>query len=119
MATDDQERAPPRPGYLYVLTHQSDPELYKVGVTVLHPEVRMAQHNSQLGKPAGQVVQQTGQPCSLKTYVEVRDRGLAGIQEIFAKKPLNSLNWREKLTQERLPPRRKIVIRNLPARLAP
>jgi hypothetical protein len=27
-----------RAGYLYVLVHQSGPDLYKVGVTILHPE---------------------------------------------------------------------------------
>jgi len=73
MTTDDQKLEPRRPGYLYVLTHPSDPELYKVGVTVLHPEKRMAQHNSQLEKAAGRVVRQTGQLWSLKTYIEVQD----------------------------------------------
>jgi T5orf172 domain len=32
-------------GYLYVLVHPSDPDLYKIGVTILHPEKRLAQHN--------------------------------------------------------------------------
>ena len=35
-------------GYLYVLVHPSDPDLYKIGVTILRPEKRLAQHNSQL-----------------------------------------------------------------------
>jgi hypothetical protein len=34
-----------RSGYLYVLAHPSDPDLYKIGVTILHPEKRLAQHN--------------------------------------------------------------------------
>ncbi|WP_436037029.1 GIY-YIG nuclease family protein [Variovorax paradoxus] len=32
-------------GYLYVLVHPSDPDLYKVGVTILEPGERLAQHN--------------------------------------------------------------------------
>ena len=38
-----------RAGYLYVLAHPSDPDLYKIGVTVLRPEKRLAQHNSHGG----------------------------------------------------------------------
>jgi hypothetical protein len=60
-------------GYLYVLTHPSDPDLYKVGVTILRPEERLAQHNSQLDKYAGKVVKETGQKWELKTYIEVPD----------------------------------------------
>jgi hypothetical protein len=60
-------------GYLYVLTHPSDPELFKVGVTILRPEVRLAQHNTQLDKAAGKVVKETGQKWELKTVIEVPD----------------------------------------------
>ncbi len=60
-------------GFLYVLAHPSDPNLYKIGVTVLHPEDRLAQHNSQLEKHAGQVVARTGQKWELKTYISVPD----------------------------------------------
>jgi len=60
-------------GYLYVLAHPSDPDLYKIGVTVLHPEKRLAQHNSQLDKLAGRVVKETGQKWELKTYIDVPD----------------------------------------------
>jgi T5orf172 domain len=62
-----------RPGYLYVLTHPSDPELFKVGVTIQRPEVRLAQHNSQLDKAAGKVVARTGQKWELKIVIEVPD----------------------------------------------
>jgi hypothetical protein len=60
-------------GYLYVLVHPSHPELYKIGVTVLRPEKRLAQHNSQLDKYAGQVVKETRQKWEIKTYVAVPD----------------------------------------------
>ena len=60
-------------GYLYVLVHPSDPDLYKIGVTVLHPEKRLAQHNSQLDKHAGRIVKETGQKWELKTFIEVAD----------------------------------------------
>ena len=65
--------APSKPGFLYVLTHPSDPNLYKIGVTVLRPEQRLAQHNNQLEKYAGQVVARTGQKWVLMTYVSVPD----------------------------------------------
>jgi predicted GIY-YIG superfamily endonuclease len=62
-----------KPGYLYILTHPSDPELYKIGVTVIPVEKRLAQHNSQLEKAAGKVVKETGQKWVLKTFIEVAD----------------------------------------------
>src|SRR5205807_7124311 len=62
-----------RAGYLYVLVHPSDPDLYKIGVTVLRPEKRLAQHNSQLDKYAGRIVKETGQKWELKTYIAVPD----------------------------------------------
>src|SRR4051812_4106879 len=60
-------------GYLYVLVHPSDPDLYKIGVTILRPETRLAQHNSQYQKYAGKVVKETGQMWELKTYISVPD----------------------------------------------
>src|SRR5262249_8737105 len=33
-------------GYLYVLVHASDPDLYKVGQTTRHPQERLVEHNS-------------------------------------------------------------------------
>jgi len=62
-----------KPGYLYVLVHPSDPDLYKIGVTVLRPEERLAQHNSQYEKYAGRIVKETGQKWELKTFVAVPD----------------------------------------------
>ena len=60
-------------GYLYVLVHPSDPELYKIGVTILHPEKRLAQHNRHYEEYAGQIVKETGQKWELKTYIAVPD----------------------------------------------
>ena len=64
---------PTKPGYLYVLTHPSDPELYKVGITILDPVKRLAQHNTQFDKAAGKVVQKTGQKWEIKVVIEVPD----------------------------------------------
>jgi len=64
-------------GYLYVLVHPSDPNLVKIGVTILKPEKRLAQHNSNYKEYAGQIVKKTGQKWELKTYIEVPDPYLA------------------------------------------
>ncbi len=60
-------------GYLYVLVHPSDPDLYKVGQTTRHPEERLAEHNSNYEEYAGQFVKETGQKWKLKTYITVSD----------------------------------------------
>jgi hypothetical protein len=60
-------------GYLYVLVHPSDPNVYKIGVTILPPEKRLAQHDRQLTKPAGRIVQETGQKWEIKTVIDVPD----------------------------------------------
>lgn len=57
-----------KPGYIYVLTHPSDPNLYKIGVTVLEPTKRLSQHNSDFSRAAGRVVKETGQKWELKEY---------------------------------------------------
>ena len=62
-----------KPGYIYVLTHPSDPNLYKIGVTILEPKKRLAQHNTELTKAAGLVVKETGQKWELKEYHSVPD----------------------------------------------
>ena len=31
-------------GFIYVLVHPSDPDLYKIGITTRKPEQRLAQH---------------------------------------------------------------------------
>lgn len=60
-------------GYLYVLVHPSDPDLYKVGQTTRHPEERLAEHNSRYDEYAGKIVKETGQKWKLKTYIAVPD----------------------------------------------
>src|SRR5438132_14327673 len=62
-----------RAGYLYVLVHQSDPDLYKIGVTIVHPQKRLAQHNRQDEKYAGRIVEETRQKWELKTCIAVPD----------------------------------------------
>lgn len=66
-----------KPGYLYVLVHPSDPDLYKIGVTILDPKKRLAQHNRRHDKYAGRIVKETGQKWELKTYMPVPDPYLA------------------------------------------
>lgn len=62
-----------KPGYLYVLTHPSAPDLYKIGQTTRQPEERLAEHNCRSEEYTGQVVKETGQKWELKTYVAVPD----------------------------------------------
>lgn len=62
-----------KPGFLYVLAHPANPNLYKVGVTIGAPEKRLAQHNSQPTKYAGKIVQETGELWQLKTSISVLD----------------------------------------------
>ena len=73
-------------GYLYVFVHPSDPDLYKIGVTILHPEKRLAQHNRHYEEYAGQIVKETGQKWELKTYIAVPD-------PYFAEKAFWGATW--------------------------
>jgi len=60
-------------GYIYVLVHPSDPELYKIGVTTLKPEQRLAQHNNNYSELTGRIVKETGHKWELKEYHAVLD----------------------------------------------
>lgn len=60
-------------GYIYVLTHPSNSNLFKIGVTILEPSKRLAQHNRDFSKAAGRIVQETGQKWELKEYHPVPD----------------------------------------------
>ncbi len=60
-------------GYIYVLVHPSDPDLYKIGITTRKPEQRLAQHNSDYTALTGRIVKQTGQKWELKEYFAVAD----------------------------------------------
>lgn len=62
-----------KPGFIYVLTHPSDPNLHKVGITIRDPNIRLAQHNSDFTKAAGRVVEATGQEWVLKEFHAVPD----------------------------------------------
>jgi hypothetical protein len=60
-------------GYIYVLVHPSDPDLYKIGITTRNPEQRLAQHNSDYTQLTGRIVKETGQKWELKEYHAVPD----------------------------------------------
>ena len=60
-------------GYLYVLVHPSDLNLYKIGQTTCDPMKRLAEHNSNCEEYTGQLVKKTGQKWEIKTYIEVSD----------------------------------------------
>ncbi len=60
-------------GYIYVLVHPSDPDLYKIGRTSRTPEDRLREHNSDRNKLAGKIVKETGQKWELKTSFAVPD----------------------------------------------
>jgi hypothetical protein len=60
-------------GYLYVLVHPSDSNLYKIGVTTCHPEKRLSEHNKNYKECVGQIVKETGQKWEVKTYIDVPD----------------------------------------------
>jgi hypothetical protein len=62
-----------KPGFIYVLIHPSDPDLYKIGITILDPKKRLAQHNNDLTKLAGSYVKETGQKWELKEFHPVPD----------------------------------------------
>ena len=57
-----------KPGYIYVLVHPSDPDLYKVGITTRTPQIRLAQHNNDYSQLTGRIVKETGQKWELKEY---------------------------------------------------
>jgi len=60
-------------GYLYVLSHPSDKDLFKIGMTRRDPSIRLQEHNTQLDKAAGKVVAETGQQWVLEEVVKVAD----------------------------------------------
>lgn len=60
-------------GYIYVLVHPSDPDLYKIGITTRKPEFRLAEHNKDYSKVAGSIVKETGQKWELKEFHAVPD----------------------------------------------
>jgi hypothetical protein len=60
-------------GYIYVLVHPSDLDLYKIGITTREPEHRLREHNSNYQEYTGQTVKETGQKWELKEFHAVPD----------------------------------------------
>jgi hypothetical protein len=91
-------------GYLYVLVHPSDPDLYKVGQSIRHPQERLVEHNSDYAEYAGRIVKETGQKWELKTYIAVPDPkwaetvfwGSTGLADIPFRRGIEveSMKWR-------------------------
>jgi hypothetical protein len=79
-------------GFIYVLTHPSDPYLIKVGMTTRSPSVRLQEHNTQFDKVAGKVVEATGQEWILKEFCAVEDTYNAE-SAFFHRSPLTELPY--------------------------
>ena len=79
-------------GFIYVLTHPSDPYLIKVGMTTRSPNVRLREHNTQFDKVAGKVVKATGQEWILKEFCAVEDTYNAE-SAFFHRSPLTELPY--------------------------
>jgi len=79
-------------GFIYVLTHPSDPYLIKVGMTTRSPNVRLQEHNTQFDKVAGKVVETTGQEWILKEFCAVEDTYNAK-SAFFHRSPLTELPY--------------------------
>jgi len=62
-----------KPGFIYILTHPSDPALVKIGMSTRHPVKRLKEHNTQLTSYTGKVVKETGQEWILKEFFPVSD----------------------------------------------
>ena len=79
-------------GFIYVLIHPSDPYIIKVGMTTRNPEVRLKEHNTQLDKAAGKVVEATGQQWVIKESFAVEDTYNAE-SAFFHRSPLTELPY--------------------------
>ncbi|HAT1720787.1 TPA: GIY-YIG nuclease family protein [Legionella pneumophila] len=77
-------------GYLYVLIHPSNPNLYKVGVTIREVNKRLAEHNRKSDEYTGQIVLKTGLKWEIKTYISVPDVYWAELA-FWGATPLSSL----------------------------
>lgn len=109
-------------GYLYVLVHPSDPDLYKIGQTTRLPQERLAEHNSDYSKNAGRIVKETGQKWELKTYFAVPDPtwaesvfwGATGLTEIPYRGGVEVERMEWKLVQAGLKAAKKAGLRPSP-----
>ncbi|VBB06524.1 Hypothetical protein LUCI_1760 [Lucifera butyrica] len=113
-------------GYLYVLVHPSDPDLYKIGITTRKPEVRLAQHNSNYEEYTGQIVKETGQKWQLKEYISVPDPahaeaafwGATGLADIPFRQGIEVEKMEWKWVQAGLDAAKKAGVRPLPKPLS-
>ena len=111
-------------GYLYVLVHPSDPDLYKVGQTTRLPQERLVEHNSNYSKHAGRIVKETGQKWELKTYIAVPDPnwaetvfwGATGLADIPFREGIEVARMEWKLVQAGLKAAKKAGVRPPPSR---
>ena len=79
-------------GFLYILSHPSNPNLLKIGVNRRDPNIRLNEHNKHLDKAAGKVVKQTGKLWELKEVIEVADIYLAE-HKFWKRPPLTELHY--------------------------
>ena len=90
-------------GYIYVLVHPPDPDLYKIGITTRKPEQRLAQHNSDYTQRTGEIVKETGQKWELKKYIAVPDPAYAkavfwettSLHPLRGKEDVTRMRWDE------------------------
>src|SRR5258706_8101662 len=109
-------------GYLYVLVHPSDPDLYKVGQTTRLHQERLVEHNSNYSKHAGRIVKETGQKWELKTYIAVPDPnwaetvfwGATGLADIPFREGIEVARMEWKLVQAGLKAAKKAGVRPPP-----
>lgn len=79
-------------GFIYLLTHPSDPYLIKVGMTTRTPQIRLKEHNTQFDKAAGKLVEVTGQEWILKVFFSVEDTYNAE-SAFFHRSPLTEMPY--------------------------
>lgn len=79
-------------GFIYVLTHPSDPNLIKVGMTTRSPQARLKEHNTQYDKAAGKIVEASGQEWILKEFFAVEDTYHAE-SAFFHRSPLTEIPY--------------------------
>lgn len=109
-------------GYLYVLGHPSDPDLYKVGITTRSPKSRLAEHNSRYQEYVGQIVKDTGQKWELKEYHAVPDPNWAeivfwratGLAEVPYRRGIEVQKLEWELVQKALDAAKRVGVRPAP-----
>lgn len=106
-------------GYLYVLVHPSDPDLYKVGITTRNPENRLAEHNSNYETYTGKIVKETGQKWELKechavpdpNWAEIAFWSATGLADIPSRRGIEVEKMEWKLVQPALDAAKKAGVR--------